>query len=237
MRTTFLITLLLAAATIKSETRMPATPLMEHSANYEANITKGLKLNGKATRSLSQRDDGTWLYNFNVDTLPATISENSVFKVGTKGIVPISYEYKLAGMLIKDRSQSVNFDQNNDKIIEHYKKNAWELDSNGLVLDRLNYQLMLQMDVAAGKTEMNYAVVHKGEIRAYEFATVGSEVIETKLGERTALLVEKVRDGESKRETKLWFDAKAPFLLLRMVQTESDGERYEINITKENSSR
>ncbi len=118
MRATLLITLLLAAATIKSETRMPATPLMEHSANYEANITKGLKLNGKATRSLSQRDDGTWLYNFNVDTLPATISENSVFKVGTKGIVPISYEYKLAGMLIKDRNQSVNFDQNNDKIID-----------------------------------------------------------------------------------------------------------------------
>ena len=129
VRATLLISLLFIVTVAQSETKMPATPLIAHSANYEASITKGIELNGKAIRSLSEREDGTWLYNFNVDTLPATINENSVFSIEADGIAPISYEYKLAGMLIKNRHQSVNFDRSNGKIIEHYKKNAWELDS------------------------------------------------------------------------------------------------------------
>jgi hypothetical protein len=208
------------------------TFLQPHSASYEAHISHGLSLDGEAQRELVQQEDGSWFYRFNVDTTPAEITEQSVFDLIDRKIRPKSYDYLLSGFLIKDRHQSVVFDQNTGTLNEKYKKKQWSLDTLPGTLDRLNYQLQLQLDVGAGKQDLVYQVIHKGKFREYRFQILGKESIDTKLGTKEAIVVEKVRDGGKQRETKLWFDQSAPFALLKMIQTEPDGEYYEINITE-----
>lgn len=207
------------------------TLLQPHSASYEAHISHGLSLSGKAHRELIKQQDGSWSYRFHVDTTPAEITERSIFELVDRQIQPKSYDYLLSGFLIKDRHQSVVFDQKNGTLNEHYKKKQWSLDSLPDTLDRLNYQLQLQLDVGVGKPDLVYRVIHKGKFREYRFQVLGREPIDTKLGTKEAIVVEKVRDGEKQRETKLWFDQSPPFPLLKMIQTEPDGEYYEINIT------
>lgn len=208
--------------------------IQPHSASYEAHISHGINLNGNATRELIQRKDGTWFYKFFVDTVPASITESSEFDLNEGHIISKSYNYLLSGFLIKDRHQTVVFDPSTKTLKEKYKKKEWSLEAPADVLDRLNYQLQLQVDVGSGKKDMSYEVIHKGQLRNYQFKVLGKESIDTRLGKRETIVVEKVREGDKKRETKLWFDQTAPFALLRMIQTEPDGEFYEINITQLN---
>ena len=205
--------------------------IQPHSASYEAHISHGISLNGEATRELSLQNDGAWSYRFHVDTTPAEITERSIFKLNDGRIKPIQYDYLLSGFLIKDRRQSVVFDQKNGTLNEKYKKKHWTMEAPENILDRLNYQLQLQVDVGSGKKELEYEVIHKGKVRHYRFEVLGEEPIDTKLGQKQALVVQKVRNEEKKRETKLWFDQSPPYPLLKMIQTEPDGEYYEINIT------
>lgn len=219
-------------ATIASCASADDKPLIQaHSASYEAHISHGISLKGDATRELIQLDDGAWSYRFYVDTMPAEITERSIFELADGEIKPKQYDYLLSGFLIKDRHQSVVFDQTNGTLKEKYKKKQWEMEAPNNILDRLNYQLQLQVDVGSGNKELKYEVIHKGKVRQYRFEVMGEETIDTRLGKKQALLVQKLRDGDKKRDTRLWFDQSPPYPLLKMIQTEPDGEYYEINIT------
>lgn len=235
------ITAIIFVALLSSAITHSAEPLIqEHKAYYTAKIDHGLSLSGTATRELRKAKDGAWSYTFFVDTLPATIHEQSTFAMTNAQIEPLMYSYALEGALIKNRYQAVKFSseatQKKHTINETYKDKSWTYIGDYGVLDRLNYQLQLQVDVSLNNTEpndntLNYHVAHKGKLRSYAFKTKGQQTIQTTLGEKSALVVEKVRQ-DTARETTLWFDTEAPYALLRFIQTEGDGERYEINITR-----
>jgi len=207
--------------------------IQEHKAFYEAKIDHGLSLNGSAVRELRQAKGSSWSYSFFVDTLPATIHEQSTFSLSDTQIHAQMYSYALEGTFIKNRYQTAKFSESNgtESIDETYKDKSWNYSGNSGVLDRLNYQLQLQIDVASGKQEMLYLVAHKGKLRRYQFKTTGQQVINTALGEKESFVVEKVRESNN-RETTLWFDTSAPYTLLRFIQTETNGDRYEINIKR-----
>jgi hypothetical protein len=218
--------------TFSNPAELDNTPqLIPHIAQYTAKIKKGISLNGTATRTLSKMANGDWSYSFIVKTAPADITETSKFRQLQSGLwKPYSYNYELSGFFVKDRKQSVAFDLDNGKANESYKDRNWSVSVSPTILDRLNYQLRLQTQVADPNAELVYDVLHKGKIRTYKFAVLKTETISTAIGEKEAIVVEKVRDESKKRETRLWFDSAAPHALLKMIQVEDSGEMYEINI-------
>ena len=232
--------LLLALCLLLSSTAF-SNPLNAYKASYHAEIKKGLKLSGEAVRQLSQNKDGSWHYSFNVKTLPANINESTHFTYKDT-VQPLNYEYKLSGMLIKDRKQKVVFNPKTQQLTERYKKQQWQLDFTPETQDRLSYQLQLQLDIASfiksadSNTSkppvLDYSVIHKGKFRNYRFQIIEQATIDTPIGTKDTVVVEKLRADQSKRHTRLWFDTSPPYALLRMIQEEEDGERYEINIKK-----
>ncbi len=97
-------------------------------------------------------------------------------------------------------------------------------------LDPLGFQLQLHQDIKAGKTEMHYSVIDRNGYDEDRFAIIGEEQLETASGRIRTVKAEKVRDAGSKRETLMWFAPDQAYLLMRLVQLEPDGTRYEINI-------
>jgi hypothetical protein len=205
--------------------------LTPHKAEYRAHIQKGISLSGSAIRELSRQQDGSWLYSFNVSTTPADIFESTVIQATNTTIQPQQYRYDLTGILIKDRKQRVEFDWAHSKLSESYKKKSWSLPAKPDLQDRLSYQLQLQLDVSSNKEHFNYQVIHKGEVRQYDFTKTGEEAIETSLGTKNAIVITKDRSPDKQRQTTLWFDKGYPNILLKMIQVEDDGETYEINIS------
>lgn len=209
-----------------------AYELVPHTATYTAKIKKGVSIKGKAVRSLAKTQDGQWLYSFNVESFAADIKESVVFDFLNNEIKPISYNYKLSPFLARNKKRSVRFDWNNLTASSLVKDNLWRLDNiPDNTYDRLSYQLQLLIDVSQKQLPTLYNIAHKARLRPSRFDILDKVNVITSLGSTDAHLIKKVRDDSSKRETHLWISVSHPFLLLKMIQKEKDGEEYEINIS------
>ncbi|QCF26356.1 DUF3108 domain-containing protein [Hydrocarboniclastica marina] len=210
---------------------VPATELNPIKAKYSASLEKGIPFNGSATRSLKQRDDGLWEYRFYVDSFIADIRESLLLEWNGHQVIPLEYRYELSGWMIPDRAAKLDFDWNKYRVRNDIKDKPWYMDIHRGVLDKLGFQLQLRQDLKAGKRRMIYEIADGGKLKEYEFSVVGDRKLKTKNhGTVDTVLVEKVREPYKKRETHLWFAPEWDYLLVRMVQVESDGTRYEINL-------
>ena len=100
---------------------------------------------------------------------------------------------------------------------------------NGAV-DKLGYQLQMRLDLLTGKKSLVYQVADGGYLKEFSFIRQGEELLHTELGEVTAVIVKKVRSESDQRESTLWFAKELDYLLVKLIQVEADGERYEINL-------
>lgn len=210
-----------------------ATELVPHKASYSAKIQKGMSIKGKAVRELKKSQNGQWLYSFDVKSFVADIDESTLLSWHDNQVVPHLYNYKLSAFLTSDRLKKVNFDWSKMIAINPLKKKGWIInDIPSGTLDRLSFQLQLGMDLQSGKQEMFYQVADKGKLRENHFRVTGEVEINTAFGTIQSITVEKVRDKSKKRKTTMWFSKQYPLVLLKMLQVEKDGKRYEINITQ-----
>lgn len=214
------------------ETSLDAAPpeLTPIAATYSASMDRGLSLNGSARRTLEQQADGSWLYEFNVDSFIADIRESVEFRWEDGRVVPLKYRYRLNGMLVKNRSRALNFNQAVQSVSGSYDGTSFTTELPDQALDPLGFQLQLRQDLKAGKTTMDYTVADKDDFEHDRFAVVGEELQTTSLGELNTIKVEKVREEDSKRETLMWFAPELDYLLVRLLQTEPDGSRYEVRL-------
>jgi hypothetical protein len=229
IRTSILLSVLIAIPCAQ------AFELIPHNATYSANIKKGIKISGKAVRELKQLDDQSWLYSFNVSSFAADIDESVVFTLREGGIESQKYRYKLSPVLGKSKRASADFDWTKQLVNGSNRGKAWTIADIPLnTYDRLGYQLQLLRDINLAKATPAYKIAHKAKLRPTQFERIGKELVDTKLGSAATIIVRKVRDAESKRETHLWISEKYPMLLVKMTQIEKDGEQYEIHLESAN---
>ncbi|MBD3657451.1 MULTISPECIES: DUF3108 domain-containing protein [Marinobacter] len=206
---------------------VPLTPLR---ASYSASFDKGISLSGSATRTLSARNDGTWFYEFQVTSFLADINESLVLRWENGQVIPLTYRYDLSGFFVPTRKRALDFDWDEGVVTGYFRDKKVRIELKEGALDPLGFQLQLHQDIKAGKTEMHYSVIDRNGYDEDRFAIIGEEQLETASGRIRTVKAEKVRDAGSKRETLMWFAPNQAYLLMRLVQLEPDGTRYEINI-------
>lgn len=222
--------LLFSAAPAHASEDKEEVPLLPMELSYNASMEKGISLNGSARRILEQRNDGTWRFRTDVDSFIADIDESLIFRWENNQVIPIRYRYKLSGFLIKNREEAIDFDWDNKVASGHHEGDKFSLDLEEGALDPMGYQLQLSQDIKAGKREMEYRVIDKGDYDTDRFAVVDEETISNDGEEIRTLKAEKVRDGNSKRESLMWFAPEHDHLLIRFLQVEPDGSEYELTI-------
>lgn len=222
--------LLITAPALAGEADTGAPALIPGSATYKASMDKGLSINGSATQTLEQRPDGSWRSEFNVDSFIADIRESVDFRWEDGQIIPEQYRYRLDGLLVRDRSRALNFNWDADTLSGSYEGESFTIPMEARALDPLGFQLQLRQDLKAGKREMSYTVADGDGFDTDRFAVIGEETRSTFSGDLETLKVEKVRDDDSKRETLMWFAPELDYLLVRLVQVEPDGSRYEVRL-------
>lgn len=238
-----LLTLFSGGAYAVAENQDPAAPasankssdqkelaLSAFEATYQATIDKGVSLDGSATISLRPQNNGAWLYQFEVNSFIADINESLLFNWEDNHVVPTRYRYKLSGMLIPKREKSLDFDWVNNKVSGSFRGKSVSLPLESGILDPLGFQIQMAQDIRAGKTDVTYKVANRKGYDTDRFAVIGEETIGTELGALSTVKVEKVRGEGKARETLMWFAPELNYLLVRLVQREPDGTRYEIHI-------
>ncbi len=242
-RTVILLTLVLfSAPTLASQpsadnqllkdAQQPGAELAPYEVTYTAAMDKGITLNGTAKRTLTKKDGNVWLYRTDVDSFIANIDESLILKWENNQVIPLRYRYRLSGFLIKDREQSIDFDWDAGVAIGKDRGKPFKLKLQEGALDPLGFQLQLSQDIKAGKRDMTYLVIDGDDYDEDRFAVIDQEPLNTNRGSITTLKAEKVRDEGSKRETLMWFAPNENFLLVRLLQVEPDGSRYELRLNR-----
>ena len=224
--------LLLGASLAQASDEQEDVTLQPMKLSYNASLDKGISLNGDARRILEQRDDGTWHFRTDVDSFVADIDESLIFRWEDNQVVPLRYRYKLSGLFIRDREEAIDFDWENNVVSGHHEGDKFSMKLEKGAMDPMGYQLQLSQDIKAGKREMEYRVIDKGDFDTDKFAVVDEETVRINGDDIRTLKAEKVRDSDSKRESLMWFAPERDYLLIRFLQVEPDGSEYELTISE-----
>lgn len=203
--------------------------LFPFEVSYGASMEKGLTLNGSAKRSLTSQGNNIWLYRTDVNSFIADLDESLILKWENGQVIPLRYRYRLSGFLIKDRKQSIDFDWKAGVATGEYRGKPFQTELQEGLLDPLGFQIQLHQDIRNGKREMEYQVLDRGSIDDERFAVVSDASRSSGKDNTPYLKAEKVREN-SKRETLMWFDPDNQYVLVRLLQIEPDGSRYQLTL-------
>lgn len=209
------------------EPTLDTIELVPHKAHYEGNFEVGMRLNGEAIRELERLEDGQWRLSVKASTWLARSSESSRFQLHQGQIRPLHYHYERK-VLGKKREATLSFNWDDLRVLNDVKPPPWSMAIPAHAHDRLSYQLQLRQDLAAGATELSYAVADGGRLKTYRFEVLGEETVQSPAGTFTALKVQRVRDPDNDRETLIWFAPERDYAIVKLLQVEPDGKRYEL---------
>ncbi|MDE1462387.1 DUF3108 domain-containing protein [Spartinivicinus poritis] len=211
---------------VSAASGVSAAAIKPFKASYGAKASS-IPVKGSATRELSLSKDGTYQLSFNADIVLVNLNESSAFTLDEKQQVkPISYHFRRGG-LAKNKEISLKFDWNNKQAQNIADDNVKPFAIPSGTLDKISYQFQLRQDLINDKKELHYTIADDDELKTYKFNRVGEETIETPIGPVKAVKVERIREGDSDRQTLIWFAKDWDYLMVRLQQIE-DSKRYDI---------
>ena len=198
-----------------------ATPLPPYEAAYTTKL-RGIKITG--TRKFESTGENSYKVSWRAKALWMRLNEWSEFElVNGNEVRPISYHYTRNG-LGSDRPIHIYFDWENNVINASTGKEQYQLLLKPGTLDKLSYQVQMQMDLLANPNAQSftYSVANHDRLKDYEFNYQATHSIDTQLGAVDALLFK--RQKNARKSTEIWLSPLQYYLPVRIVQTD-DGDQ------------
>lgn len=218
----FFLFCLLTTPLLATETASSLT-LLPYQASYSATFN-GMPI--EAERELVKLEQGYRLETSGSNLL-GNIRETELLHLDAEGRIRIDGFASKRSFFGSKRKEKLVIDHQRNKAIYTRKKKRRETDLQPDYLGPISYQLQLRRDLALPDSPLKYTVISHGKIKHYQFERLGNEVINTGLGEISALKVRRVRDNQE-RETIFWMAEKYAYLPVKVWQREEDGESYEM---------
>jgi len=175
----------------------------------------------KMERSISRNDDGVMLYRSETNLTGIAsvfrkdrIIEQSLWEYDDGKLVPLQYEYLHTGIR-NERNVTVEFDWDENQIINSVNGSTWKMPGVEGVLDKLLYQYSLMRDMRSGQTHFTYTIADGGTEKLYVFESLGEEVIETPLGKMRTIKVVRHRE-DSDRKSTFWSAPDIDYLPVKL---------------------
>ncbi|EDN67840.1 conserved hypothetical protein, secreted [Beggiatoa sp. PS] len=185
---------------------------------------------GDGTRSLIHLPGGQFIFESIGETSGLVsffkkirLEERTEFTQTNGKIRPLKYTYRQTGH--KPRLNIVSFDWDNQLAKNTFKGEVKEIPLEEGTLDSLLYQVALMQELKQGKRQLEYKVARKGKISVYKPKLVGTELIETGMGQLETLKYEHLSSNQ-KRRTILWCAPKLHYLPVQVQHIESDGDVF-----------
>ena len=219
---TFFLFCLLTTPLLATETAYPLT-LLPYQASYSATFN-GMPI--EAERELVKVEQGYRLET-SASNLLGKMRETELLHLDANGRIRIDGYTSKRSFFGSKRKEKLVIDHQHNKAIYTRKKKRRETVLQPDYLGPISYQLQLRRDLAQPDSPLEYTVISHGKIKHYQFERLGDEVINTGLGDVSALKIRRVRDNQE-RETIFWMAEKYAYLPVKVWQREEDGESYEM---------
>src|SRR5690606_30987727 len=130
------------------------------------------------------------------------IRENSFFRILGQRFISNQYQFVQTGIGSREHRQNFNHHSGQANVVRD--DNLTTVVLEGEVLDELNAFLYLRLAVSKGEDDIHFMQLDRDEIKPMHYQVLGEEQVETPLGTIDALVLERVREADSKRKTKIW---------------------------------
>jgi hypothetical protein len=157
------------------------------------------------------------------------VRETTSWRATATGPTMLAYEYHQTGS--KTRQVTITFDHDNGAIHNTVNGSSWDMPIETGVVDKLAYQVLLMLDLAAGPHELRYRIADGGRIKTYDFVVLGGETLTTPAGTFAALKLRRSSTGDD-RNTTIWCAVELSFLPIRVDQEEADGGTVSIRLER-----
>ena len=205
--------------------------LKAFTAAYELEWDGPITLSGDTIRQLKKSPNNQWIIESKASSMLASIYEKSNLELVDDQLRPIHYIFKRS-VLGKKRNVSIEFDWEANKATNNVADKPWNMSVTPGVQDKLSYQILLQQQVAQGKTEFNFNVADGGSLKEYKFKVDGKTEIEAPIGKYEAIKVKRIRDENSKRQTYIWFAPELDYQIIKLMQIEKENKAYTLLLKK-----
>ena len=219
---TFFLFCLLNTPLLATETASPLS-LQPYQASYSATFN-GMPI--EAERQLVKVEQGYRLETSGSNLL-GYMRETELLHLDAEGGIRIDGYTSRRSFFGSKSKEKLVIDHQSNKAIYTRKKKRRETFLQPDYLGPISYQLQLRHDLAQPDSPLKYTVISHGKIKHYQFERLGDEVINTGLGDVSALKIRRVRDNKE-RETIFWMAEEFAFLPVKVWQREEDGESYEM---------
>lgn len=204
-----------------------------YEARYQARA-RGLSTD--AYRNLVQTGDNVYQlsHGLSLRVLGAnliTVAETSHFYWLDSGAVPVSYAFEQSGLRRRQENIQFNWEARRATVIRDDRETVTEI-SDGL-LDNLSFtaqmssQLHARADLLAPGTTLEYPILDGVEPELQQYRVTARETVETLAGPLDTVLIERIREPDSDRSTRIWLAVEHEFVLARLEQIE-DGDTTEL---------
>ncbi|MEW5757780.1 MAG: DUF3108 domain-containing protein [Pseudomonadota bacterium] len=208
----------------------PAIP--DFAATYQ--LQRGSLTLGETVRSLkAEGDGGAYAFESEIHStgfaaifLKDKVIERSMFKLQDQRVIPLEYLYDRRGGK-KERQTHQKFDWENRQVTDLQDPQAAAVAVPEATLDKHVYQIQVMLDLAAGKRDLEYAILDRAKVKTYRVEIIGEETLDTKLGKLDTVIVQRKKDGVA---TTLWCAKELYFLPVQIAQVEKDGSSYKARI-------
>lgn len=189
---------------------------------------------GHANRSLSRDGRGGFVFNSHLVAKVAGIEvarleESSSFDARDKQLKPHFYQYKMSGL--KHENKQIKFDWEAEVALSNETSASTTTALSEGTLDPLSYQLQLSVLLAlepSGTFKLN--VIDDRSIETQTFSIIAQESIVTKLGTLDCVVVERVRQDDDRKSTRIWFAKNHSYLMVQLQQVTASGLKIELQI-------
>lgn len=196
-----------------------------YSASYSAKFN-GMEI--EAHHRLEQLDSGQYRETLKAKNFLGKINEQALFEVAeNQTITPLEYSYQRSLIGVK-RAEKQVFNWQAQQLQYSKKDQTKTIELRPGALDIITHKVQLRRDLQAGKKILSYPVISRGKLKQYDYQVVGKEVLNTALGPLNTILVQRIREDNS-RQTKIWLATDWNYLAVRLEQIE-DGESHEMRI-------
>ncbi|MDG2175459.1 MAG: DUF3108 domain-containing protein [Gammaproteobacteria bacterium] len=208
---------------------LPTTVIAEYSdspAQFSADyVARYGGFRASAERKLTKEDTDIIVLHSSIElkllgqTL-STIRETSEITLNDENgqARPEYYEFLQTGL--GGRSRQITFDWKQRSSIVHSDNQVINIPLEGSETDNLSAYLEIRRQLIAGKKDIIFPGIYKGELEEIHYRVRGEELVDTLPGTFNTLRLERIREPGSDRSTVIWLAPAWDYLLIKLIQEE-----------------
>ena len=157
------------------------------------------------------------------------VVEVSHFKEQATRLATVDYRFN-DGTRKGKRNSTIFFDWAERSAQSTYKALEATHTLIGNETDRLLLQLQVMSDMTRDDLANAYRIIDRNEIKQYDFAVLGDEVLSTQAGQFDTVKLRRQRPGSS-RATLIWAAREHGYVPVKMIQTVDEKPNVVLSIT------